>query len=220
LLYGAPEQHADIRGSKFENPDWSHLTIERSDGRKIHVHKSVLCSRNDYFDGLFGLKAPTAVSPLIRLLASLEPMTNALEQEQQRKTIKFEDNEPSAVRSVIRKVYGQDPERWGRAAGWKCWFERIKVATKFQEPAFATQAEQSLLSYTKEAYQAGMINEVCDVLHNLHEIDSRPQVPQMISQLARLAHPCARDHERFRAYVFSHPDVMMELVVEGLNFDY
>jgi hypothetical protein len=65
-----------------------------------------------------------------------------------------------------------------------------------------------------------MIDEVCDVLHNLHEVDSRPQVPQMISQLARLAYPCARDHERFRAYVFSHPDVMMELVVEGLNFNY
>jgi hypothetical protein len=42
----------------------------------------------------------------------------------------------------------------------------------------------------------------------------------MISQLAKLAHPCARDPERFRAYLFSHPDVMMELVVEGLNFNY
>jgi hypothetical protein len=158
LSCDVPERHANIKGSKFENPDWSDLTIELSDGRKIPVHKSVLCSRNDYFAGLFGLNAPAAVSPLIfqqlELLTSLDSMANVPKQEQQRKTIKFEEDDPDAVRSVIRKVYGWDAERWGRAVGWKCWFELIKVATEFQEPAFATQAEQSLLSYTKRAYRA------------------------------------------------------------------
>jgi hypothetical protein len=51
----------EIEHKWFENPNWSDLTIELSDGRKIPVHKSVLCSRNAYFNALCGLGSRFAV---------------------------------------------------------------------------------------------------------------------------------------------------------------
>lgn len=57
------KQSIDSGRSWYDNSDWSDLIIELSDGRKITVHKSVLCTRNKYFDALCGLRSQFAVSP-------------------------------------------------------------------------------------------------------------------------------------------------------------
>lgn len=55
------DAHNDTSDSWFDNPDWSDLTIELSDARRIPVHKAVLCTRNEYFNAMFGLKSQFAV---------------------------------------------------------------------------------------------------------------------------------------------------------------
>ena len=59
------DAHNDTSGNSwFENPDWSDLTIELSDGRRIPVHKTVLCTRNAYFNAMCGLNSRFAVCQL------------------------------------------------------------------------------------------------------------------------------------------------------------
>lgn len=38
----------------FNDPEYSDLTIRLQDGRKIHVHKFIVCARNEYFLKLCG----------------------------------------------------------------------------------------------------------------------------------------------------------------------
>jgi hypothetical protein len=45
----------------FNNPEYSDLTIKLSDGQELHVHKLVVCARNDYFLKLCGPGSQFAV---------------------------------------------------------------------------------------------------------------------------------------------------------------
>jgi hypothetical protein len=45
----------------YNNPDHSDLAIQLSDGRKIHVHKLVLCTNNQYFKRACGVAIQFAV---------------------------------------------------------------------------------------------------------------------------------------------------------------
>lgn len=47
----------------YNNPDYSDLAIVLSDGRKIHVHKLVLCTNNSYFSRACGADSQFAVCP-------------------------------------------------------------------------------------------------------------------------------------------------------------
>ena len=46
----------------FDKPEYSDLAIKLNDGREIHVHKFIMCARNDYFLKLSGLRSDFAVS--------------------------------------------------------------------------------------------------------------------------------------------------------------
>lgn len=50
----------------FDKPDYSDLTIRLSNGREIHVHKFIVCARNEYFLKLCGPDSRFAVSLLER----------------------------------------------------------------------------------------------------------------------------------------------------------
>jgi hypothetical protein len=50
-----------MSSSWYNSPVWSDLIIRLNDGRGIHVHKMVLCSRNEYFNKLCELESRFAV---------------------------------------------------------------------------------------------------------------------------------------------------------------
>lgn len=49
-------------GTWFKKPEYSDLTIKPSNGQEIHVHKIIVCARNDYFSKLCGPQSKFAVS--------------------------------------------------------------------------------------------------------------------------------------------------------------
>lgn len=61
MIFGTCLGNDTSDNSWFENPDWSDLTIELSDGRRIPVHKTVLCTRNAYSNAMCGLNSRFAV---------------------------------------------------------------------------------------------------------------------------------------------------------------
>jgi hypothetical protein len=111
---------------------------------------------------------------------------------------------------VIRNITDWDlPEH----LDWRWWFVLIHFAAKSNEPVLATMAEDNVLQWAMMARSQGRIDVVCDILENLHEIDFRPQVPFKISQVAKMMQCYACDNEPFRACLYRHRDIMMELFV-------
>jgi hypothetical protein len=142
----------------------------------------------------------------------LGPLANAFDQNQERKLIKFEDDYPDAVREVLRRIYGLGLEFTSTHKGcWRYWFELIKVAAKFNERALASTAEEQLVVCADGARLCSRIGVVCDILDGLHEIESRPQIPNMIKHLALDCRRHSSRTSRLRAYLFDHPDIMMSL---------
>jgi hypothetical protein len=53
--------------SWHNNPSYSDLTIALSDDRKVHVHRSVLCTANEYFKTACGVNSQFVVSISLRV---------------------------------------------------------------------------------------------------------------------------------------------------------
>jgi hypothetical protein len=58
----------DATNRLYDNPDYSDLAILLSDGRKIHVHKLVLCNNNEYFKKLCGVGSRFSVCAGVTLV--------------------------------------------------------------------------------------------------------------------------------------------------------
>jgi hypothetical protein len=70
------KRHELTSSSWYNSPKWSDLSIRLSSGRSVHVHKMVLCSRNEYFNKLCGLESRFAVSTAERHVPDLAANTS------------------------------------------------------------------------------------------------------------------------------------------------
>lgn len=119
---------------------------------------------------------------------------------------------PDGVKGGLRKIGGWDLEQHAELP-WQYWFELIKAAAELLEPELALDAEERLEECAYDAYMADDFDRVCDILHSLHEIEARPRIPTFIKEIVSWTDKPVLANKKFRAYLSSHPKVMMTLLV-------
>lgn len=105
--------------SWYGDQTWSDLTLLVADGRRVPVHRIVLCSRNEYFDQLIGMQSSAAVSFNTRTrvearwrrfdtgtVSTIDATELTDRRNKKRKAIKLQDDDPIAVLGVVRYIYG------------------------------------------------------------------------------------------------------------------
>lgn len=157
----------DITGW-YNNSQYSDLTLKLSDGRKIKVHKLVLCTRNKYFASLCGSDSSFAVSDK-RAISSLdlEPNLRLTKYLKEAKQIEIElkDDDPDAVEEVLQAIYGSEAPHVSDRS-WRFWLTLIVTASKYIESELETTAQDNLREI---AWDTDDMKMVMDIFMAIHE---------------------------------------------------
>lgn len=135
-------------------------------------------------------------------------------QEAQQKEIKFEEDDPDALRAVIRKIYGWPIEHW-MDYPWTYWLNLARTADKYLEPELKLYAAGNLKECGLERMRSGPkcdLEAGCQILESFRDIDSDPDILEHERCLARFLQPYFHGCERFRAYLLSNPSLMLKII--------
>jgi hypothetical protein len=88
----------------FDEGTYSDLTVKLSDGAEIKVQKIIVCRANEYFRKLCGPDSRFAVSSADSVMSEYHANT-ATQQENKQKTIELKEDDPTALRNVLRSIY-------------------------------------------------------------------------------------------------------------------
>lgn len=137
-------------------------------------------------------------------------------QAQEVKTLDLSCDDATALRCVIRQIYGVSHPPW-HAEGtvsltWQHAINVVDTAEKFLEPSLAEDAEEWLYSDAVQSCKNGRADVVCDMLYAMHNVGPHClRMPSLINKVAIAIHQYFPRKKRVRTYFSEHPEVMMRV---------
>jgi hypothetical protein len=172
----------------------------------------VLCSHNEYFNGLCGLESQFAVGA--RCASSISRMSLTPEEESKQTAIELKGDDPDALEGVLRNIYGFKAETY-HDKPWEYWLALIETADKYLEPGLSKRAA---IHFKAAALNLGEqdLGTVYDILDTLQDVDKYESSKGFVVELAR-KHSKSLGDERFRAQLYSSTRIVFKLL-ERLSF--